>query len=108
MFFGADFETDIGNSSSIRINCHCPLIRRSSSKGYTAEGVKMERKEVNAILVDDFADFLKANNLFQKFSIGNILCSKCEKSITTENIAIIYFDTEYRFCCDDNRCLEKL
>ncbi len=32
MAFGADFETDIGNSGSMRINCHCTLIRRSSSK----------------------------------------------------------------------------
>jgi len=24
MTFGADFETDTGNSGSIRINCHCP------------------------------------------------------------------------------------
>ena len=32
MAFGADFETETGNSESDRINCHCPLIRRSSSK----------------------------------------------------------------------------
>jgi len=31
MAFRADFELDTGNNGSIRINCHCPLIRRSSS-----------------------------------------------------------------------------
>ena len=36
MAFGADFEPDIGNSGSILINRHCPLIRRSCSKGHYA------------------------------------------------------------------------
>ncbi len=33
MAFGADFEPDTDNGGSKRINCHCPLTRRSSSQG---------------------------------------------------------------------------
>ena len=32
MAFGVDFEPDMGNSGSIWINCHCPVIQRSYSK----------------------------------------------------------------------------
>jgi len=38
--FRAAFEPDIGNSGSIRINCHCPLNQGSCSKGYIVRRLK--------------------------------------------------------------------
>ncbi len=43
MAFGADFEPDTGNSGSIGINYHCPLIRRSCSKGRYVHHSEMAR-----------------------------------------------------------------
>jgi len=47
--FGAVFENDIGNSGAMWINCHCTLIRRSSSKDrlYGNNAVKGESGGIN-------------------------------------------------------------
>ncbi len=69
----------------------------------------MERKNVNAILVNEFKTFLKEKGLYEDFTSGKVLCSKCSSSITSENIAMIYYhDDEYRFRCDNTDCLEKI
>ena len=67
----------------------------------------MERKEINAILVNDFEEFLKTNGLYERFITEELKCSVCEKSITSENIAMIYYSNGYQFCCDNNDCLGK-
>ena len=68
----------------------------------------MERKEVNTILVSDFIDFLKQNNLYELLISGELLCSKCGNPITTENIACIYKTQEYQFVCDRSDCLREV
>jgi hypothetical protein len=67
----------------------------------------MERKEVHALLLNDFENFLKQNNLYQEFIDGNLKCSVCGKEITSENIALIYFSNGYKFCCDNDNCLRS-
>jgi hypothetical protein len=68
----------------------------------------MERKNVSAILVDDFEDFLKKNGLYQKYISGELLCDQCRTVITSDNIAMIFYKDGYRFCCDKTECLEKI
>jgi hypothetical protein len=65
----------------------------------------MERKEIKAILVNDFEDLLRNNDLFEKYTAGELKCSVCGKSITSDNIAMVYFSNGYQFCCDNNDCL---
>ncbi len=66
----------------------------------------MERKSVNAVLVDEFEEFLKEKKLYQKYSSGKLLCSNCGRVITAENIALIYFSDEYKFRCNNKDCME--
>lgn len=68
----------------------------------------MERKNVNAILVNEFETFLKDKGFYKDFISGNILCSQCNSPITSENIAMIYFNNGYKFCCDKTDCLEDM
>lgn len=65
----------------------------------------MERKEVNAVLVSDFEEFLKKKNLFEDFESGKLKCCVCGKSITSDNIAMIFKSDGYTFCCDSNECM---
>lgn len=66
----------------------------------------MERKSVNAVLVNEFEDFLKEKNLYQKYVDKELLCSKCNQVITSDNIALIYFAGEYKFCCNKKECMD--
>jgi len=66
----------------------------------------MRRKELSAILLDDFELFLKINNLFDDYVSGNILCAQCNSPITSQNIAMIYFKYGYKFYCDTPGCLK--
>ena len=68
----------------------------------------MERKNVNAILVNDFEAFLKKQDLYDDFVSGKILCSQCKAPINSENIAMIYYQDGYKFCCDKTDCLEEM
>jgi hypothetical protein len=68
----------------------------------------MERKEVSVILVDDFEDFLHQNKLYDKYKSGQLFCDKCGIPITHDNIAAIYFDKEYKFCCASSICLSNI
>ena len=68
----------------------------------------MERKNVNAILVDDFEDFLKEKGLYQAYNSGELLCNQCSTVITNDNIAMIFYRAGYKFCCDKTECLEKI
>lgn len=70
-------------------------------------GGDMERKEVNAILSSEFEAFLKNQNLIAEFKQGGLHCDICNKEITSENIAIIFFDKKYKFICGDKDCLDK-
>ncbi len=67
----------------------------------------MLRKEIEAILEDDFINFLKQNNLLEKFQNKEIECSLCNTPITLDNIFAIYFDQSFKFCCNDFSCAEK-
>jgi hypothetical protein len=67
----------------------------------------MERKEVNAVLVKDFEDFLREKGLYDRYESGQLLCEKCGKPITSENIAFIFYKEDYRFCCDNPECMKS-
>ena len=67
----------------------------------------MERKEIKAILENDLQDFLKTNGILEKFIAGEFKCYICKKTITLENIAMIFYSNGYQFCCDNNDCLTK-
>ncbi|MCK5051937.1 MAG: hypothetical protein KAS53_09460 [Candidatus Cloacimonetes bacterium] len=66
----------------------------------------MERKEVSAILQDDFIEFLKQNNLYDSYMKKELLCEYCQKPISEYNVFTIYFDTKIKFCCDNEKCIE--
>lgn len=68
----------------------------------------MERKNVNAILVKEFEEFLKAKGLYQAYIAEDLLCSQCNTVITNNNIALISYKEGYQFCCDKAECLEKI
>ena len=72
------------------------------------EDKKLERKEVNAVLLNDFEEFLKRNNLFEKYIAGELKCYVCGKSITSDNIAMIFNADGYKFCCDNNDCIGNI
>ena len=65
----------------------------------------MERKLVNAVLVNEFEEFLKEKDLYQNYCTGKLVCAKCGKAITHENIAYIYYSDGYKFCCNNKDCL---
>ena len=71
-------------------------------------GLKLERKEVNVVLLNDFEEFLKRNNLFEKYTAGELKCHVCGKSITSDNIAMIFNSDGYKFCCDNNDCIGNI
>lgn len=66
----------------------------------------MERKSINAVLVDEFEKILKEKDLYQKYLDGTLTCSKCGQPITDNNIALIYYDNEYKFRCKNRECME--
>ncbi len=65
----------------------------------------MQRQEVNAVLDDDFLEFLRQNGLFDEFKEGFIHCYYCDTSMTIENVfAILYLDG-IKFCCNGSHCM---
>jgi hypothetical protein len=66
----------------------------------------MQRKEVDAILDDDFVEFLKQNGLYEDFQRGALLCHYCNTPITLENISTIFDLDGLKFCCTGSRCIE--
>jgi len=64
----------------------------------------MQRKELHAILDEDFISFLQQNSLYDSFSKGEIICGFCGDTITLENIYAIFYTDGYRFCCDKFGC----
>lgn len=65
----------------------------------------MERKIVNAILDNEFEEFLKMNQLYDKFINNEVLCYYCKKPITTKNISAIFYENGLQFCCDEMDCI---
>ena len=68
----------------------------------------MERKIVNAILNDEFEEFLKINQLYAKFTNNELLCFHCKRPITTENISSIFYQDGPQFCCNEMRCIKQI
>jgi hypothetical protein len=71
-------------------------------------GELMERKNLNAILANEFEDFIKEIDLFQDYISGKILCSECNSPITKENISMIFYRNGFLFLCDNADCLRKM
>jgi hypothetical protein len=68
----------------------------------------MERKDVNAILVEEFLELLKEHNLLDDFTNHKIKCSVCSDIINEDNISLIYYDNTYKFCCSKDNCIQKV
>lgn len=66
----------------------------------------MIRKEVDAILEEDFEIFLRDSDLFEQYQNNQLLCSCCSEHITKENIFAIYYDDGFKFCCIKLECME--
>jgi hypothetical protein len=78
------------------------------SQAILNEEVFMERKEIQAILSDDFSEFLKSNDLYNSFLKNELHCEFCGQPINENNIAMVFFKENYKFCCNENDCLEKM
>lgn len=66
----------------------------------------MQRKELDAILIEDFITFLKQSDLYSKFQEGKLLCSFCNEPITLENIFAVINNDGIKFCCNKSNCME--
>ena len=68
----------------------------------------MKRKIVNAILTNEFEEFLKINQLYTKFINNKLLCYYCKRPVTTENIYSIFYEDGLQFCCDEMGCIDQI
>lgn len=68
----------------------------------------MQRKEIPAIIEDDFLIFLKENGLFERFQNGEMKCFYCHKTLNENNISAIFNNNGIQFCCDDIQCIDNL
>jgi hypothetical protein len=65
----------------------------------------MQRKELDAILDDDFIEFLKQNGLYENFQQGAIVCHYCGSPMTLDNVFAIFNMGGLKFCCVQPRCM---
>ncbi len=68
----------------------------------------MKRKEVGAILADDFVEFLKQTGLYEKFTNSDLTCKICGEIMTLNNIFAIYGSSEIYFCCNKEPCIRSI
>lgn len=61
----------------------------------------MERKEINAISIEELKAFLIEKGIFDKFEKKDYKCEKCSKQVTFDNIVSIgKKNNEYVFRCN--------
>lgn len=70
---------------------------------------KIDREIIKAVHEDQFMQFLKNINLYQKISEGKCSCQMCGKLITIDNIYTIIpnRDRSISCICDDLACVAK-
>lgn len=63
------------------------------------------KKEIGAILEEDFLLFLDKVKLLDDFKDRKIKCEKCKETISKDNISLIYYENGYKFVCCKSECL---
>lgn len=70
---------------------------------------KVDREIVKAVHDDQFVQFLKNVNLYEKINQGRCSCKMCGKTITINNIYTIIpnRDKSISYICDEMSCVVK-
>lgn len=66
------------------------------------------KKELDVIDEDDFEALLVKAGLQDAYTNGKIVCSRCGCIINKDNIAFIYFKQNYKFVCDNPKCMNRI
>jgi hypothetical protein len=65
----------------------------------------MQRKEISAIIENDFLQLLKDSNLIEKYQNKELLCCNCKEPIVENNIFAMFYENELQFCCNKAACV---
>jgi hypothetical protein len=68
-----------------------------------------ERHEIYAVHKNSLEELLESLNLLKELEEGKLFCRFCKKTITLENLQVVYpKDDEIVICCNDIKCFQSV